>query len=1345
MGKKKFSDYYLGLDIGTNSVGWAATDENYNLLRLNGKDFWGIRLFEEAKTAEERRTFRSSRRRNKRKVRRLNLLESLFYDEVVKVDPIFFDRLKNSKYHFEDKSIKSKYTLFDDKNYTDKDFYKEYPTIYHLNKALILDEAKPDIRLLYISLHHMLKKRGHFLFEGQNISNTDSFKESYDNLARDFEDILNTSENDLNTSIDLDENEKKELETIIQKRDIPKSDKQRRVFNLFNTKDKQIKELTKLLCGLKCNLSVMFSDKTLEETEFKIISFSDANYEENIDNIANILLDKFSIIEKAKMIYDWSLLASMKQGEKYLSFAKVNDFEQHKKDLALLKKMVKKYIPGKYNSFFRDSKEKNNYCAYTLHNDKNLEDLKLCTQEDFIKFVKSAFEKYLKDSNVTISDLADSELDELYKKLNNGTFMPKQRTKDNSVIPYQLIKSELDIILSNYSKYFSFLNNKDEKGLTVIDKVKSIFTFRIPYYVGPLNPNSKFSWVERKKLGEVLPWNYKEMIDENKSAENFIKRMTNKCTYLHDEDVLPKNSILYSRFMVLNELNNLKINDEKVSVSLKQGIFNDLFLTNKKVTNKKLEKYLLENNYISKGDVISGIDGDFKSNMSSYIALKNIIGATKIKDVEMAENIILWNTLFNDAKGILKNKIIEGYSNCLSSSEIEKLCKLNFKGWGRLSKELLDGEHIIDINKETGEVLNIITMMWRTNNNLMQLLSYEYNYTKCINDYNENNNDNKTLDERIDEMYVSPSVKRSIKQSVRIVNEIKKITNKQPKKIFVEMTRNEGEKKRTKSRKDQLIDLYKNIKKEERDWIEEISNKKDYEFRRTKLYLYYTQMGRCMYTGETIDINELFDTTIYDRDHIYPQSKIKDDSLDNLVLVKKNINGRKSDNYPIDSDIRKKMHDYWKFLRTKNLISERKYNRLTRTTELTDEELASFVARQIVTTSQSNKAVAELLKELYDNSEIVYVKAGNVSSFRNDNDFIKVREVNDYHHAKDAYLNIVVGNVYNTKYSHNPLAFIKKNPKYNLSKTFNSDVNGAWKVGNKGTIKTVTSVMNSNNILYTEMLKEQKGGFFDQKLMKKGKGQYPIKSGDSKLSDINNYGGYNKVTISYLMLVEGESKGELVRTLEPVPLIYKDLMTDDDFKNEYLINQTKLKSPRIIKYKIPYNSLININGFHTRITGKTNECYVLKSSVQLILKEDLYSYTKKIYKCLNKIKTIKDYDVNEYDGVSKNNNLYLYEEIINKLMYSKYSNMEQLNKKGKFLLEKKDDFINLTMENQVLLLSEILKLTSCDRMISNLQLVNGGKNVGTLTINKNISNYNQFELIHQSITGIFSSKENLLE
>ena len=52
-------NYYLGLDMGTSSCGWSVTDEEYHVLRRHGKALWGVRLFEGAKTAEERRMHRT--------------------------------------------------------------------------------------------------------------------------------------------------------------------------------------------------------------------------------------------------------------------------------------------------------------------------------------------------------------------------------------------------------------------------------------------------------------------------------------------------------------------------------------------------------------------------------------------------------------------------------------------------------------------------------------------------------------------------------------------------------------------------------------------------------------------------------------------------------------------------------------------------------------------------------------------------------------------------------------------------------------------------------------------------------------------------------------------------------------------------------------------------------------------------------------------------------------------------------------------------------------------------------------------------------------------------------------
>ena len=69
---------YLGLDIGTDSVGWAVTDGEYKLKKFKNNLMWGVHLFDEAKQAAERRLFRTARRRLDRRQQRIKLLQDLF-------------------------------------------------------------------------------------------------------------------------------------------------------------------------------------------------------------------------------------------------------------------------------------------------------------------------------------------------------------------------------------------------------------------------------------------------------------------------------------------------------------------------------------------------------------------------------------------------------------------------------------------------------------------------------------------------------------------------------------------------------------------------------------------------------------------------------------------------------------------------------------------------------------------------------------------------------------------------------------------------------------------------------------------------------------------------------------------------------------------------------------------------------------------------------------------------------------------------------------------------------------------------------------------------------------------
>ena len=77
---KKDKRYYLGLDIGTDSVGYAVTNEKYDLLKFHGEPAWGVTVFDEGSLSADRRGYRSARRRLDRKKQRRSLVQELFAD-----------------------------------------------------------------------------------------------------------------------------------------------------------------------------------------------------------------------------------------------------------------------------------------------------------------------------------------------------------------------------------------------------------------------------------------------------------------------------------------------------------------------------------------------------------------------------------------------------------------------------------------------------------------------------------------------------------------------------------------------------------------------------------------------------------------------------------------------------------------------------------------------------------------------------------------------------------------------------------------------------------------------------------------------------------------------------------------------------------------------------------------------------------------------------------------------------------------------------------------------------------------------------------------------------------------
>ncbi len=1352
------NQYFIGLDVGTDSVGWAVMSPSYQVCRVGGRSLWGTRLFDAANGAQDRRLARCARRRNKRKKERINLLQSLFANAIAEVDAGFFQRLKDSHFYADDKTINQKYSLFCDPDYSDKDYHTQYPTIYHLRKKLMESTEPTDVRLVYLALHHIIKHRGHFLMEGRSFEESKQLQSIWSAFVQCAMDEMDF---DLQ-SISVDEVAKTLTEQKIKK------EKEQDLKQLFAClESKQAECLAKLFSGGNVKLKQLFlelsSDKKLA------LNFEKDDFDVKMQEYGTELEEHIHFLTQAKAIYDWSVLSRILKNNEWLSDAKIANYEQHKEDLQLLKKVILRNGITAKREMFRSVSIKNmNYCAYIGQTDSDDKAKKNETK----KFSKEFFFKRIADDIKPLCAQGDEDALEIQRRINLGIFLPKQISTENGIIPYQLHLEELKAILQNAKTYLPFLNECDQYG-SVIDKIEKLFTFRIPFYVGPLNDAHKvadgskgFCWVVKRSKDKVLPWNFEEIVDKEASANAFMQRLTNKCTYLPTEDVLPKASLLYQRFMVLNEINNLKVHNEPISVELKQRIYEEVFMKVAKVSKKRLGQFFYQQGLLKKGeqDAITGVDDPCTASLSSIRAFKSIFGKDALPDDNVLEEMISLVAKIGMDKNLLQARIKDLLPQA-SKETHRKICALRSEGWGRLSKTLLTKIRVPD--SETGEMLSIMQAMWSQNNNLMQLLSNSRGYAQCIDQYNDQlRATHPKSNDAVDELFVPPAIKRSLRQSLLLVAEIKKIMGKEPAKIFVEVARGGEEKKRTTSRLNALLALYKNCKESSRDWTSELKAKTESDFRSDRLYLYYTQIGKCMYTGDPIDLDDLYNHALYDIDHIYPQSKVVDNSLQNRVLVKKTANKIKSDVYPVDESIQQKMRSTWQMLVSKGLISQEKYHRLTRTTPFDENELAGFINRQLVETRQSTKALAGLLKELYPSARIVYVKARTVSDFRQKYDLPKVRDLNDHHHAKDAYLNAVVGNVYDEKFTQDARSFFslyRKEPysmkienlfSYNLVRHGQT----VWTADQNQDMRTVQKTMDKNNVFVTRLSLTNKGEFYNMQPLKKvtngeKSSRIPLKPSDARLCNVERYGGYNSEKTAYFMLVEHtqQKKGQdkRIRSIEAVPVRFADRFAKDpDSILRYCCDTLQLNEPVLVLSHIKIKSLLKFDGLPVLLAGAQGPQIVVHQAVQLCLNKNEQKTLQMLVKEVERAEIAKaknqNYDVIPSEKrLNTTKTLRLYDVYLDKMSNTIYQKVldpcrKKIEGKGREL------FQALPLIEQCKVLLEMQYCFQCNAVLGKLEKINGVASSGKKQYNKTISNYSSVQLIHQSITGFYEKAIDLL-
>ncbi|RRK10921.1 type II CRISPR RNA-guided endonuclease Cas9 [Lactiplantibacillus garii] len=997
--------YGVGLDIGSNSVGWTVVDQTGHLIKVKGKTAIGARLFKEGEPAAERRSFRATRRRLKRVKWRLRLLREFFDQPVSKVDEDFFARRKYSAVSPRDLQYNGlAKTLFNDR--TDKAFYDQYPTMYHLRQALMTEKRQFDVREIYLALHHIVKSRGNFLRNG-SVADYQTVKLQLGAKFKAINELWAQIDISLNLQLTNNQKDLQSIKQILVRNDLSRSDQQKQITPLLapitgttaDLKKRQkavISEFAKALVGNKAKVDVLtvteVDANAKKDWAFEMGDSQDALpiIEKDMSNLAQELMA--SVIE----LYAAVNLAQLIPEGKSFSQSMIDKYNHHHDDLVLFKAyldsqtdIVRKHaIRTTYDHYIDGVKSKS------------------VPQADFYK----ELEKFIK------LDASENEFAaKIQQAISIEEFMPKLRTKQNGAIPYQVQQNEMDQIISNQKRYYPWLGEanpvKKRQGKFPY-KLDELVGFRIPYYVGPLitselqekTANAQFAWMVRKGKGQITPWNFEEKVDREASATQFIQRMKTTDTYLLGEDVLPQHSLIYQRFMVLNELNKIKIDGQPITVAQKQRLYEQVFKQKKTVSVKVIQRNLVSAGEYPVEPKITGLADpkQFNSSLSTYYDLKKIIPEALIDSVKQddIEKIIMWSTIFEDNE-IFMTKLTT--ITWLSEAQRKALSHLRYRGWGQLSKKLLTS-----FRDENGR--SILDELWATNHNFMELLSQE-SIAKQVTAANSVDLHESDLQDTINSLYTSPQNKKAIRQVMLVLADITNAMHGQaPSHVYIEAARGGGQVgRRIQARANQIQNVYKTTAKEivDTDVKAELQTKvKDKATFTDRLVLYFMQNGRDLYTGKLINIDQLSN---YDIDHILPQSLIKDDSLDNRVLTNAVLNREKDDNFASEK-FGDRMGGEWRKLHQVGLISSRKLRHLTLRRNEINKYAEGFIHRQLVETRQVIKLITSLIDAKYPETAIVSVKADLTHQFRETFNFPKVREINNYHHAFDAYLTAFIGN-----------------------------------------------------------------------------------------------------------------------------------------------------------------------------------------------------------------------------------------------------------------------------------------------------------------------------------------------
>lgn len=628
----------------------------------------------------------------------------------------------------------------------------------------------------------------------------------------------------------------------------------------------------------------------------------------------------------------------------------------------------------------------------------------------------------------------------------------------------------------------------------------------------------------------------------------------------------------------------------------------------------------------------------------------------------------------------------------------------------------------------------------------------------------------------VNELPGSPAIRRSLNQAIRIVDEIAKIAGHAPANVFVEVTRDEDEKKkgkRTTKRWDAIEDALKAFKAEGGD----LSVMGDFKELKAagvdldeRLTLYLMQNGKCLYSGRAIDLNKLMaGSGEYEVDHIIPRAYIKDDSLENKALVYREENQRKTDQLLIDKSIRWKMGETWKQLHQAKLIGDKKYRNLLRSS-INENAMKGFVARQLVETSQMVKMAQALLEARYvdEGTKIVPIKASVSHNLREAAGLVKCREANDFHHAHDAYLACRLGLFIQMRHPgmyENPIGYSHVIKKYvreqselfkkthrmpgsagfvvNSFMTAGFDpetgevFDDAWSEDDEvkryrgkylpdgwnaaAEVEGIRRALNYRQCYVSRMPQEDTGAFWDATV-------YSPRSGKSLSLSLkqglaaDRFGSYSREQFACFYIYEALKKDKPFYKFCQVPVSMRLRVAQEPSLLDEIAardaEESKLQFVRIDRDKIFKNQLFEINGCRLILTGSEE----FRNGREVA------------------------FSIRQLEALSGSIGNAECEDLLDEIWMDFLSEMGPARGfpfKGLKLANYNERFYGLRAEEKRSVLLGLIKLVNADANVVDLSLIGGPKNAGKIRPPRSKllnDRYTDFYIVDQSVTGMFERR-----